>query len=157
MPEGVIAPCEEGLVGIRIPIDQLPEPRQITRPVRHALDEPGGQIPVLRGDDLVPRQQRDGQVGMQVRIDEPRQQHLVAKRLIDLVVELLKPRFERFHRADGHDPVVSDGHGRRGREGRVHRDDPASRIDRQLVRRGARRDQNPQRHPGDRQTKDSAC
>ena len=34
-------------------IDELLQPGQITRPVGHALDEPGGELPVFRSDDFV--------------------------------------------------------------------------------------------------------
>ena len=71
VPEGVPAPREEGLFGIRIPIDQLLEPCQVAYPVGHAFHKPRGQLPVLGGDDLVPRQQRGAQPRMQVRIDQP--------------------------------------------------------------------------------------
>ena len=128
VPEPVVAPGEQPLVGIAQPALRGREPLPVVRRGGRRRVRPVRQDPVLDGDHLGHQGGR-AEDRMQMLVDQPGAHHRVGEGVVH------RSRVEQvLDRADRNDAVT--GHSNGGRVGKlgVHGDHPAGRVHRDLLR-----------------------
>ena len=128
VPERVVAPGEQELLGVRQRGVRLAEPRLVFVRVGGRLDGPVGKRPVLDGDDL-DRQAKRPQDRVQVLLDQAGQKNLAGEPRVHPERSIGQGLLHLVERADGQDPVALHGDRGRRRVGRLHGVDHLGRED----------------------------